>query len=388
VKIFTIREGIDIMPVLTVDDFVALETPLLEMLRSLVEAESPTDDKPSVDGAGELAATLMEARGAKIDRQRRTLAGDHWIGRWGEGQGGVLLMCHLDTVHPLGTLASFPWRIEGRRAYGPGVMDMKGGLALVLTAVEALGQAGRLPERPITLLCTSDEETGSNTSRQLIESLAVEHQLVLCFEPGMPDGSVKTWRKGIGDFLLRVHGRPAHAGVEPEKGINAILEMVRQIQGIEAWGDLGPGVTVTPTVIAGGTATNVVPAMCEVKIDVRVMTIEQQAGIDAAFQALEPVTPGARLDLEGGWNRPPMERTESIAATFERVREIASSLGLSLTEGGTGGGSDANFVAPLGVPVLDGLGPVGWDAHTTVESLDLDSLAPRAAILAGILTDW
>jgi glutamate carboxypeptidase len=376
------------MPVLTVDDLASRETELLLMLRSLVEIESPSDDKPSVDRVGALAGSLMESRGARVERQAQTHTGDHWIGRWGEGSDGVLLMCHLDTVHPLGTLSEFAWRIDGRRLYGPGVMDMKGGLALALMSIEALQDASALPNRRLTLLCTSDEEIGSPSSRPLIESLASEHSLVLCLEPGLPDGSVKTWRKGIGEFQLTVIGRPAHAGVEPENGVNAVLEMAHQLQHIESWQGLGDGVTVTPTVISGGTATNVVPASCQVKIDVRVMTLEQQGRIDAGFAGLDPVTPGAELEIGGGWNRPPMERTETIASTFERVKRIASELGLTLTEGGTGGGSDANFVAPLGVPVLDGLGPVGWDAHTTVESLDMDSLAPRAAILAGILTDW
>ncbi len=376
------------MPVLSVEDFQRWESNLLEVLRSLVEIESPTYDKAGVDQVGELAASLMEARGAEVQRYRQTEPGDHWVGRWGEGPGGVLLMCHLDTVHPLGTLAGFPWRIEDRRLFGPGVMDMKGGVALVITAMAALREADTLPGRRITLLCTSDEETGSHTSRPLIEGLAAEHELALCLEPGLPDGSVKTWRKGIGDFRLRATGRPAHAGVEPEKGINAVVEMAHQLQQIGGWKPPGAGATITPTVISGGTAPNVVPEVCELAIDVRVMTEEQRAWVDAAFERLEPTGSGARLTRQGGWNRPPMARTEIIAKTFERVKWIASELGLSLTEGGTGGGSDANFVAPLGVPVLDGLGPVGWDAHTTVESLDLDSLAPRSAILAGILTDW
>ncbi len=376
------------MPVLNTDDLIALEPELLDLLRSLVEIESPTNDKPSVDRAGELAASLMDARGADVQRHRQEEAGDHWVGRWGSGPGGVLVMCHLDTVHPLGTLAKFPWRIEGRRLYGPGVMDMKGGLALALAAIQALRGAQALPERRITLLCTSDEETGSHTSRALIERLATEHDLALCLEPGLPDGSVKTWRKGIGDFRLSIHGRPAHAGVEPQKGVNAVVEMARQLLVIEAWEPPGSGVTVTPTVISGGTATNVVPDLCQVEIDVRVMTEEQQTWVDSAFHRLAANAEGAGLAIDGGWNRPPMARSERMAQTFERVKLIAFELGISLTEGGTGGGSDANFVAPLGVPVLDGLGPVGWDAHTLVESLDLDSLAPRAALLAGILTDW
>lgn len=287
------------MPVLTVDAFSLRIPRLLEVLQALVEIESPTGDKAGVDQVGELAAALMAERGAEVERHRQEVAGDHWVGRWGDGPGGMLLMCHLDTVHPLGTLAGFPWRTEGRRLYGPGVMDMKGGLALALTAIEALAEVEALPERRISLLCTSDEETGSRTSRPLIESLASQHDLVLCLEPGMADGSVKTWRKGIGDFRLRVTGRPAHAGVEPEKGINAVVEMARQIRAIDAWQPPGTGATVTPTLISGGTAANVVPETCELAIDVRVMTAEQQTWIDTALRSLEPVSAGAHLAIEG-----------------------------------------------------------------------------------------
>jgi glutamate carboxypeptidase len=376
------------VPALSLADFQPLENELLDVLQSLVEIESPTEDKAAVDRVGKLAGDLMRQRGGTVESRPQAEAGDHWIGRWGGGERGILLMCHLDTVHPLGTLARFPWRVDGRRLFGPGVMDMKGGRALALTAIDALRRAGALPPGGITLLCTSDEEAGSRTSRDLIESLAGVHDLVLCLEPALPDGSVKTWRKGIGDFFVKVHGRAAHAGVEPQKGVNAILEAARQLEHIQAFQDLEAGTTITPGVIHGGTYANVVPEYCQVEIDVRVKTRVEEARIQAAFEGLSPILPGARLDLGGGWNRPPMERTPIIQATFEKVRAIAAELGIDLTEGGTGGGSDANFVAPLGVPVLDGLGPVGADAHTTQESLDLDSLAPRAALLAAILTDW
>ncbi len=376
------------MPILSVADFVPLEPRLLELLEAMVEIESPTEDKAAVDRAGKLVSEMIRRLGGAVEVRAQSDAGDHWIGRWGAGSGGVLLMCHLDTVHPLGTLAQFPWRIDGRRLFGPGVMDMKGGLALALTAIEALAGAGALPPGGVTLLCTSDEEAGSRTSRPLIEDLARQHALVLCLEPGLPDGSVKTWRKGIGDFLLSVHGRAAHAGVEPHKGVNAIMETARQLERIQGLEDPAAGTTVTPGVIHGGTYANVVPEFCQVEIDVRVKTESERARIQAALDALTPILPGARLELGGGWNRPPMERTRVMQETFGKIRAIAAKLGLDLTEGGTGGGSDANFVAPLGVPVLDGLGPVGADAHTTRESLELDSLAPRAALLAAILTDW
>lgn len=376
------------MPKLTIEDFRARQPALLDLLRRLVEMESPTEDKAAIDRLGEKVADEMARRGAKVEREPQTDAGDHWVGRWGQGAGGILMMCHLDTVHPQGTLAQLPWHMEDDRLFGPGVMDMKGGLALALVAVEALRDSGDLPERPITLLCTSDEECGSDSSRPLIESLAAKHSLVLCLEPGMADGSVKTWRKGIGVFTLEATGRAAHAGVEPEKGVNAIVEASRHIPAIMALQDLKAGTTINLGVIQGGTYSNVVPAKCRIEIDVRVLDPTESSRVERGLFGLKPSLSGAEIQVSGGWNRPPMPRTEIIGATFEAVRAYAQALGIELTEGGTGGGSDANFVAPLGVPVLDGLGPVGGGAHSLQEHLLLSSLAPRTALLAAILTDW
>ena len=376
------------MPKLTIEDFEARQSALLDLLRALVEMESPTEDKAAIDRLGLRVADEMTRRGAAVERRPQTDAGDHWVGRWGKGPHGILMMCHLDTVHPHGTLAQLPWRVEGDRLFGPGVMDMKGGLALALVAIEALRHAGELPDRPITVLCTSDEESGSERSRPLIESLAAEHSLVLCLEPGMADGSVKTWRKGIGVFTLEVAGRAAHAGVEPEKGINAIVEASRQVPAIMALQNPEKGTTVNLGVIQGGTYSNVVPAQCRVEIDVRVLDPAETSRIERGLSSLQPSLPGSQIRISGGWNRPPMPRSEIIGATFEAVRRYARALGMELTEGGTGGGSDANFVAPLGVSLLDGLGPVGGGAHSLQEHLLLSSLAPRAALLAAILTDW
>lgn len=376
------------MPKLTVEDFETRQSALLDLLHQFVEMESPTEDKTAIDRLGAVVADEMTHRGASVERRPQTDAGDHWIGRWGEGPGGILMMCHLDTVHPHGTLAQLPWHVEGDRLFGPGVMDMKGGLALALVAIESLRQARDLPDRPITILCTSDEECGSESSRPLIEGLAAEQSLVLCLEPGMADGGVKTWRKGIGIFTLEATGRAAHAGVEPEKGINAIVEASRHVPAIMALQDPEKGTTINLGVIDGGTYSNVVPAKCRIEIDVRVLDPAESSRIERGLSALQPSLPGAKIQISGEWNRPPMPRSDIIGATFETVRGYGRALGFELIEGGTGGGSDANFVAPLGVSLLDGLGPVGGGAHSLQEHLLLSSLAPRAALLAAILTDW
>lgn len=376
------------MPPLQIAEFTQLEHELRSNLRALVEIESPTTDKAGVDRAGAYLADHMQELGASIRRFPQTRAGDHWLGGWGEARGGILLLAHLDTVHPIGTLERFPWSETDERWFGPGILDMKASAAIALTAIKALVTHQRLPGRRISLLATSDEETGSHTSVELIKDLARQHELVLCLEPALPDGALKTWRKGTGMVELVVKGRPAHAGANPEDGINAIHEMAGIIQQLTAAADPDLGTSIGVGIIRGGTRTNVVPANCRAKVDIRVLSESEQARVDAALQALAPAHPEAVLQVEGEWNRPPMPRTPQMAATFERAREIGAELGLSLGEGGTGGGSDANFVAPLGIPLLDGLGAVGGGAHTEQEYVERSSLLERAALLAALLTEW
>jgi len=360
----------------------------LDLLRSLVEIESPTTEKAAVDSLGEFVAESMRRRGAVVRQFTQAASGDHWLGQWGEGSGGILLMAHLDTVHALGTLARMPWRVNGKRLHGPGILDMKSGVAIALTAIEGLQGAAWTPASRVSLLCTSDEETGSHSSRELIEQLAREHSLVLCLEPGLADGSLKTWRKGIGDFRVEVTGKAAHAGANPEAGVNAIVEMAHVIRQIAALEDPAKGTSVSIGVIGGGTRSNVIPATCFAEIDVRVLDESEMSRLDAAMAGLTPTLPKARISFEGGWNRPPMPRTAMLAETFARARAVAARIGLQLTEGGTGGGSDANFVAPLGVPVLDGLGAVGNGAHSEREYIELDSLPTRTALLAAMIGEW
>jgi glutamate carboxypeptidase len=368
------------MPIIPVSSFQQRLPDLLDSLKTMVEMESPTNEKELVNELGRWVSVELERLGLQVERLTQEKAGDHWLALWGSGSGGVLLLHHLDTVYPTGTIHTRPWAIEGELAFGPGALDMKGGIAVTLAALGALRRAGHPPNRPVRCLFTSDEETGSRTSRALVEAQARSHDLVLCLEPAMPDGALKTSRKGTGLFSVEVHGRAAHAGNDPQAGINAIVEMAHQIPEIQALASPAAGTTVSVGVIDGGTRSNVIPERCRVRVDVRVVAASEQGRVDAGFAALRPVLPGAVIEAHGGWNRPPMARTASIASAFEDARRLGASLGLQLTEGSAGGGSDANYVAALGVPVLDGLGPAGDGAHSTQEFVQIGSLAERAAL--------
>lgn len=361
---------------------------LLAILRELVEIESPTPEKAAVDRAGAYVSDQMAELGAKVQRIEQVEVGDHWVGSWGSAPGGILMMVHVDTVHPIGTLERFPWTEEDDKIFGPGIMDMKASAAIALTAIKALRNGPGLPDRRISLLFTSDEETGSHTSLDLIQSQAKEHELVLCLEPALPNGALKTWRKGIGDFDIEVIGKMAHAGANPSDGVNAIHELAHQIQEIAELRDEEAGTTLNVDLIQGGTRTNVIPAHSRATVDIRVLNEEERSRIDAGLKGLKPLHPKAQLKISGEWNRPPMPRTEAMIRTFERAKEIGAGIGLELLEGGTGGGSDANFVAPLGIPVLDGLGAIGAGAHTEHEHIVTESLPERTALLAALLAEW
>lgn len=375
------------MPPLTLADLQPRMPALLSTLRQLVEFESPTTAKDHIDRLGSFLAGEMEKIGAQITRYTQEKTGDHLLGTWGEATSGILLLTHIDTVHPLDSLEHMPWRESEQAVYGPGVLDMKVSVAMAISALAALREAGKLPAG-VSLLCTSDEETGSRSSRKIIEELSSKADLVLCLEPALPGGALKTWRKGILGFRIDVHGTAAHAGSDIKNGVNAILEMSHQIQAVTALADEGAETTVSVGVIAGGTRSNVVPQSCWARIDVRAKTVAEGERILKDMHALRPVLPGAELDVRGGWNRPPMERDERMQATFQRARVIGETLGMNLIEGGTGGGSDANFVAKLGVPVLDGLGALGRGAHTHDELVELDTLAERTTLLAALISEW
>jgi glutamate carboxypeptidase len=297
----------------------------------------------------------------------------------------VLVLGHFDTVWPHGTLAALPFRVVDGCAYGPGSYDMKAGLVLLEFAIEAIQTVGGGLRRPVVVLWTSDEEIGSPESRVLIEDEARRAAFVLVLEPPLAGGWLKTARKGVGRFRLVVEGRPAHAGVEPEKGVSAVLELAHQVVRLHALNDPEAGTTVNVGVVHGGTRANVVAAEASATIDVRAATREEAHRVEAALRATTAVLPGARVFVEGGFNRPPMERTPRTAALVAALQVIGRGLGLELGEGSTGGGSDGNFTAALGVPTLDGLGALGAGAHARDEHVAVARLAERAALLAAAL---
>ncbi len=376
------------MGILSVADFAEKTGGLIALLRQLVEIESPSTDKAAVDRVGAVVAEELRRLGARVTTDEQITAGNHVVGQWGAGKDGLLLMCHMDTVYNLGTLARQPCREANDRLMGPGVVDMKASIAMVLTVLATLKEKRLWPDRPITALFTSDEEIGSDTSRPLIERLAQESALVLCLEPCLPDGSLKTWRKGVGNFEIVARGKAAHAGADHENGRNAIEELAHHILALQKLTDYRQGTTLNVGVVGGGSRSNVVPDEARARVDMRVLTPAEAERVTRRVFSLKPILNGTTLEVKGGLNRPPMPRDERMIATFKRAQAIAVSIGIQLGEGGTGGGSDANFVAPLGVPVLDGLGALGNGAHSEREHIVIASLPERAALLAGILTAW
>ncbi|MCL4847030.1 MAG: M20 family metallopeptidase [Acidobacteria bacterium] len=363
----------------------AHEASLIETLTTLVDIESPTTDKVAVDRCGAELARRLAALGGRVTRLPLDDAGDIVRAEFGAGAGQVLLLGHLDTVWPVGQLARMPIEMRDGRLHGPGVYDMKAGLALGMLALEGLAATGHVFGRRVVVLATTDEETGSHRSRALLEAEAAKSHAVLVLEPALAGGGVKTARKGVGEFRLDVHGVSAHAGVDPTKGASAIHELARQILALETLRDLDRGISVNVGRIEGGTRSNVVADRASAAIDVRVTTMADAARIERAVTGLTPANPLVRLDVSGGINRPPMERTEGVARLFALAVLVAADLGFTLEEGSTGGGSDGNFTAALGVPTLDGLGAVGDGAHALHEHVEVAWLAPRAALVAGLL---
>jgi glutamate carboxypeptidase len=369
------------------NDFSARRAEILAAIAGLVAFETPSTDKALLD----IMANHLEARFAALGRVERfanPTGGDHLrlrVAAPGAPSDArpALLLCHYDTVWPAGTLAARPFRVAGELAYGPGAYDMK---ASIVLAELALAAACATMPRPALLLLTSDEEIGSPTSRALIEETARGCEHVLVLEPPV-EGSwaLKTARKGGGVFEVAITGRPAHAGVEPEKGASAVTEMARQILAINALNDWPAGTTLNVGVAAGGTRPNVVPAAARLEVDARAWSQAEADRVTAALLGLSPVTPGVSLAVSGGFRRPPMERTPATAALFERARAIGAGLGLELGEGSTGGGSDGNFTAALGVATLDGLGTPGHGAHAEHEQLHVPALFTRAALLTALL---
>lgn len=364
---------------------------MARLLGQFVRAESPSDDKAALDRFGKLVAAEWKRRGAKVTFLRQSKGGNHIRAAWDPGgtraKGQILVLGHLDTVHVRGTLERMPFRFSRGRAYGPGAFDMKGGLVIALYAVDALVAMRCTPARRVVFLWTADEEIGSRSSRAIIEREARRSEAVLVLEPASgPDGRVKTGRKGVGEIEIIATGRAAHAGLNPEDGINAIDEIALQIARISRWDDPRRGVTVNAGIIEGGTRANVIPERARVVVDLRAARAGDMRALERKFYSLRPVLRGAKLEIGGGFNRPPLERKVS-AALYARTKTLAKEMGLALGEASVGGGSDGSFTAALGVPTLDGLGAVGEGAHGLNENIVIRALPERAALVAGLLAN-
>lgn len=358
---------------------------LLETTTALTLHESPTPDKAAVDRCGRELGRRLEAVGATVETIVQHETGDHLRAVIGSGPTSVMILGHFDTVWPVGSVARMRMREEGGRLYGPGVFDMKAGIAIAMLAARAVMSTGRLGDRRLAMVFTADEERGSGSSRALVEAEALRSDAVFVLEPSLPGGALKTGRKGCGEFELHIRGIPAHAGVDPAQGSSAIDELAAQVAALGALRDPDTGVSVNVGVIDGGERPNVVAEHARAVIDVRASSREDARRAEAAIRALQPTLDGTTMEVNGGFSRPPLERTPAVARLYERAQKLAGELGRPLDEGSTGGGSDGNFTAALGVPTLDGLGAVGDGAHALHEHVDIEHLTWRAALLAGLI---
>ena len=355
-------------------------------LKRLIELESPTLYKPAVDKLGKALAEELRGLGGAVEVIPKQEVGDVLRARWNPGEGGVAILSHMDTVWDVGTVAGRPTNIEGDRIYGVGAMDMKGGIVIALWALQALRELKLFPDQPITYLMNSDEETGSKHSSAEIKAEALAHNVVFVTEPPQ-DGAYKTQRKGVSQYTISVTGRASHAGADHARGINAIEEIAHQVLAVQAMTNYEIGTTANVGVISGGTRPNVVPAEAQVEINVRATTRVNQNAIHDQIMSLQPHHPEAKLSINGDMGVPPMERTPEIAALFKKAQARASEMGITLEEGSTGGGSDGNKTAALGVPTLDGMGIVGDGGHAVTEYGEISSMPERAAIMAAMLRE-
>jgi len=359
---------------------------MLARLRQLVELESPSDNKAALDHLGQHLAVEFEKLGGHIRFHKQTHAGDHLQVDFAGPGKPILILGHMDTVWDVGTLASMPFRIAEGGAFGPGSFDMKAGIVQAIYAIRALQeQHGRLP-RAITVFLVSDEEIGSRSSRPTTEALAQKSAAVLVIEPSQGlKGALKTSRKGVGAYRVRVVGQEAHSGLDSNQGASAVLELARQLLVIEKFADRKRGVTINPGVVRGGTRTNVVAGEALAEVDARVSNLHDIPYLDKKFRSLRPFNERCKVEVSGGIGRPPMERSKEGAALFMLARRLAEELGWELEEASVGGGSDGNFTAALGIPTLDGLGAVGEGAHSRHESVVIAEMPRRAALLARLI---
>ncbi|MBS1768574.1 MAG: M20 family metallopeptidase [Acidobacteria bacterium] len=366
--------------------FMSRQDALVGEINELVAIETPSHYLEGSLRIVKLLASKFREVADSVEIERADGAGSHIIARAGIDldTSPTLILGHTDTVHPLGTIDRNPIRIEDSRLFGPGVFDMKGNIPLVLEALRYLS-AVKI-ERPITVLLSCDEETGSATGRDLVEREAARSARCLVLEPSAA-GAVKTSRKGTGVFCLEATGIPAHAGLEPERGANAVAELARQVDPIHAIADRDAGTTVNVTTFSGGTTTNVIPAFAACEIDVRFSNAAEGDRVEAELAALSAKDPRVKLELKGRINRPPLEETDDVMALYERARAAALDLGFELGHTQVGGASDGNFVAALGIPVLDGLGITGDGAHTLDEYIEIEDIPRRAALLTKLLIE-
>lgn len=371
-------------------ELIKRERQMVRLLGEFVRCESPSHDKPSMDRMARLVAREWRKRGANVQILQQKTRGNHVRAQTriggGRAAGQILVIGHMDTVYPSGTLAKMPFRISDGRAWGPGTFDMKGGLVIGLAAVDALTTLGVQPRRRLVFVWNSDEEIDSESSRRLIEREAKRSEAVLVLEPALgAKGNLKTARKGVGTAEIIVTGRSAHTGLNPQTGINAVHELALQTARLMEMNDPRRGTTVQVTVVKGGTVSNVVPESARALMDLRIMKISDAAGLEKKLHSLRPILKGAQIEMRGGINRPPLERTPDVLRLFHHAQALMRQMGTEVDESFAGGGSDGNFTAALGIPTLDGLGAVGNGAHSPSEHVVIQSLPERAALIAGLL---
>lgn len=362
----------------------------LAFLERMVGLESPSYDADRVNALGQYVAEAFEQLGGTVERHTEPDRGDHLLIRFdalseGAGRPPIMLLGHLDTVWPAGTIADRPFTIDGDTATGPGIFDMKAGVAMMWMALSAFRSVRGGPPAPVQVLLTSNEEVGSGNVRELVPQLAATAGAVLVLEPSLPDGVLKTARNGMGRFTVRAIGKATHSGVNPADGVNAVEEIAHQVLRLGEIQDLEKGTTVTVTMVQGGTRPNVVPAECHVQTDCRVPTLDEADRVTRAIQGLLPVLKGARIEVEGEFRRPPLEANAANMRLFEMARRVGGECGIRVEGGSTGGASDGNLTSAAGIPTLDGLGPVGLGAHQIDEQIQVSSLGPRTTLVAGLI---
>ena len=373
----------------TFEHFKGREPAIVEAIREIVDIESPSHAVERSGAVADWTESRFRSTGVDLTVERISADddGEHVVIRAFAGHARpVMLIGHTDTVHPVGTREKNPTRIDGDRFYGCGIFDMKANIVLMIEAFRYLKENGITPPRPITIFLSCDEEVGSHSGRAILEREAANAEMAFVFEPSAA-GRIKTGRKGTGQYVVKTHGIPAHAGLEPEKGASAILELARQIERLQSINDSVAGTTVNATTIRGGTTSNVIPEFAETEVDVRFTSMAEAERIDREIKSLTPVDERVEISVIGGINRPPMERTDAVVALYEKTRTIAASFDYEIGETQVGGASDGNFIAALGVPVLDGLGITGDGAHTLQEHILVSDIAKRATLVTLLLAN-